>query len=1053
MSSPGADSHALPSLGVRRPVLITALNLLIVLAGIGAMLGVDVRELPNVERPVVSVRANYPGASPETMDTEVTSILEGAVAAVPGVVNIEASSEENNARLRVEFQPSIELDVAANDVREAISRVTRDLPDDVENLFVVKADSDAQSIVQVAASSGSLSKEELAKRIEKDVAPEILTVPGVAEVRLSGNQQRVLKVLLDPARLAGRGVSVPEVVDTLRRAKLDVPAGSYKSQDTELIIRAYASVLEPRGIEEMYVRDDVRIGDLGIAFYGPEAAQSYSLLNGREVITMEVIRQAGSNTIAIAEAVTARVAELSERSKDFTLYVVSDSSVFIKGALREVIISLVLAVVIVLVVIAAFLGRIRPTLIPAVTIPVSIIGTVAAIWALGFSINLLTLLALVLATGLVVDDAIVVLENIQRHRHLGLKGMAAAVIGTNQVYFAVIATTATLVSVFLPIAFLPSQTGQLFREFGLVLAAAVCISSIVALTICPMLASRLPDSSPNRPSRIPSRVRGPLAELNSSTARLRARYFRTLEIVCFDRPWTSLAIVIGFSAIGAWFALGVDRELLPQEDRGVVRVMVTGPDGAGIAYSDRQAVYVEEILRPYREAGFVKDISSLVGSYDPNRALVTATLPDWEARDFTQMELIQEIQGALNQIPGSQARVQSGNSLNIRGGGSGGLQLALTGDNYAELLRSATDIASRISREVPGVQSALVQFDTSQSQLSFDIDRRRANDLGVSLDAIAQTLQVMVDRFEVVDLSIDDEAVPIMLGSLTGKINDPSDLLNVFIPNRDGKIIPLSAVVSVSETGVAAELDRHDQRRAIEIDVGLRPGTSIGDAIDRIRAVADAVVPSGMGVLFLGEAATLNEASYEFAATFVIAVLVVFLVLAAQFENVGSAIIVICTVPFGLMAAVAALMLSGQTLNLFSQIGLILLVGLMTKNAILLVEFMDQLRDQGKNVRDAIMQGVEVRLRPLAMTVVSTVVGGLPLILGSGPGSEARSAIGWVVVGGLGLSTLFTLYLTPLGYALLAPHVAPRSRAGERLAQELDEAASVLAAERAKGNA
>jgi hydrophobe/amphiphile efflux-1 (HAE1) family protein len=943
--------------------------------------------------------------------------------------------------MRIEFQPSINLDVAANDVREAVNRVQRELPEDIENLFVVKADDDAQAIVEVAAFSNTLSKEELAKRIEKDVAPNLQTIPGVAEVRLNGNQQRVLRVLLDPARLAGLSVSVPEVIETLRGARLDVPAGSYESTDTELIIRAYASVLKPERIEQLYVRDRIRIADVGVAFYGPEDPESYSLLNGREVIGLEVVRQAGSNTIAIANAVNERISELNNRNKNFQLYVISDASIFIKGALSEVVYSLLIAVLIVLVVIAVFLGDLRATIIPAVTMPVSLIGTLAAIWLFGFSINLLTLLALVLATGLIVDDAIVVLENIQRHNAMGIKRMASAVLGTEQVYFAVIATTATLVSVFLPIAFLPSQTGRLFREFGMVLAVAVCISSVVALTLCPMLSSKLADRDHREGTGSLMRLRSYFEDIG---LRLTTWYFNSLEIACFRRPFVSLSVACLFAASGVWMLFGVDQELLPREDRGVLRVMVTGPDGATLSYADRQSVRVEEVLHPYQELGLIKDLSTIVGSYDPNRAFTTATLIPWDKRDVTQMQLIAEINDDLQAISGGEVRIRSENSLNLRGGGSGGLEIALVGNNYSDILRTANQLASELSTRIPEVESAIVQFDTSQSQLSFDIDREKANDLRVPLTDISQTLQVMVDRLDVVDLSIDDEAVPIMLGSLKGSINDPGDLLNIFIPNSEGKLIPLSALVKVKESGVAAELDRHEQRRAIEIDVGIAPGSSLGEVVERIRNVADEILPNDVGVLLLGEAATLDETTYEVGITFLIALLVVFLVLAAQFENVGSAIIVIFTVPFGLAAAVFALMLSGQTLNLYSQIGLVMLVGLMTKNAILLVEFMDQLRDEGRSVHDAIIEGVEVRLRPLAMTVISTVVGSLPLIISSGPGSEARAAIGWVVFGGLGLSSLFTLYLTPLGYSLLAPFVAPRSRAGDKLSAELEEASHSL---------
>ncbi|MEC7029172.1 MAG: efflux RND transporter permease subunit, partial [Pseudomonadota bacterium] len=494
------SGNNLTALGVSRPILIAVVNLLIMLAGVAAFLGVDVRELPNVDRPVVSVRANYAGASPETMDSEVTSIVEGAVARVSGVSSIESSSEEGNMRIRVEFNPGVDLNTAASDVREAVSRVQRQLPEDVDEVQVVKADDDARDIMQLSAYSNTLSKQALAERIEKDVAPELLSVDGVADVRLDGDQARVLRVQIKPARLAAYRIAIPDIVSALQNTRFDVPAGSYKSDGQELIVRAYATVVEPEEIERLHITDDVRIGDVAEVYYAPEEAESYSLLNGRMVIGLGIVRQAGSNTIDISNEVRERVEKINNRARDFEIVVTSDDAEFITGALLEVIYTLCFAVLIVLIVIALFLGQLRATLIPAVTMPVSIIGTLAAIWVFGFSINLLTLLALVLATGLIVDDAIVVLENIQRLRSKGQEKMAAAVLGTRQVFFAVIATTITLVSVFLPIAFLPGQTGMLFREFGMVLAIAVCISSFVAVTLCPMMASRLPHLSHGNPT-------------------------------------------------------------------------------------------------------------------------------------------------------------------------------------------------------------------------------------------------------------------------------------------------------------------------------------------------------------------------------------------------------------------------------------------------------------------------------------------------------------------------------------------------------------------------
>ncbi|MBD3268011.1 MMPL family transporter, partial [bacterium] len=911
-----------------------------------------------------------------------------------------------------------------------MSRAQRDLPDELENLFVIKADDNADSIIRLAATTDVLTKEELVKRVEKDVVPNLLSIPGVADVRLNGDQQRVLRVLLDPAKMAGLRVSVSEVISTLRNARLDVPAGSYESDNQELIVRAYASVLQSERIEELYIRDTVRIRDIGVVYFGPEEADSYSMLNGRLVIGMGIVRQAGSNTIAISSAVGRRLEEINSRIKEFQVSKTTDDAIFIQGALNEVLFSLMVAIGIVLIVIAIFLGQWRATMIPGVTLPVSLIGTVAAIWLLGFSINLLTLLALVLATGLIVDDAIVVLENIQRRRSLGLKPLAAAVLGTNQVFFAVLATTVTLISVFLPIAFLPSQTGKMFREFGLILAVAVSISSLVAISMCPMLASRLPDQS--RQGFLKRKLNQALAGLGHF---LSAIYFFTLR--GFLRfPYLSLSLAVFLAGAGVISLKQINQELLPKEDRGILLIMLTGPDGASLTYSDRQAEILESILYPYKQQGIITDIYTVVGRFDKNRCFTAAILKPWEERTISQMELEEEINKKLMKIPGAQVRIFSANSLGIRGAGSG-LDLAILGNNYEDILTAAERLEAAITEKLPGMEDIRIDFDTSQPELSFRINRERVNDLDVSLEEISRTLRVMVDRYEVVDLNIADESVPIVMGSIQGTANDPGDLLNIFIPNAHGELIPLTSLVTIKEAGVAAELDRFAQRRAINVDIGLAPNMPLGDAMAQVQSIANEVIPTGMGIQFMGEAATLGESNFEVTMTFLIAILVIFLVLAAQFESMGSALIVIFTVPFGLAAAVFALILSGQSINLYSQIGLVMLVGLMTKNAILLVEFMDQLRDEGKSVPEAVMEGVRVRLRPVTMTVLSTVLGSLPLILSEGPGAEARSAIGWVVFGGLGLSSLFTLYLTPLGYYLIAPYVKPRSHAGQRLEEEL----------------
>ncbi|MEC9185678.1 MAG: efflux RND transporter permease subunit, partial [Pseudomonadota bacterium] len=1003
-------------------------NLLIVIAGLAAVLGLEVRELPDVDRPIVMVRAFFDGASPETMDAEVTSVIEGAVARVSGVKTINAASEENNARIRGEFAPNVDLDVAASDVREAVAAIERDLPEGVEDVTIVKADADRLPVMRLALVSEKLSQESLT-RLAEDLSAELTSIPGVATVELFGDQEQVLRVVVDPIRLASYGLSIDEVANVLSSLSLDVPAGSFKSNDQLLMVRADASVWRPEAVERLAIRNDINLGDVGQAFYGPAEAESYSLLNGRKVVGIGIVRRAQSNTIAISEAVQEAVERLNRRMKAVELIVISDDAQFIRSSVREVVVSLSIAVLVVIGVIFVFMGALRSTLIPAIAIPIALSGTIAAIWLLGFSINILTLLALVLATGMIVDDAIVVIENIQRQRALGLKPFAASVMGTRQVFFAVLATTATLISVFLPIAFLPSTAGKLFTEFGFVLAVAVGISSFVALSLCPMLASRLPDFGDGD-----KRTRGLLSRFS---ALVTAGYQRLLVFTLNAR-----FLVIGSAVVIASVAFAVfptiDRELLPREDRGAIIIMMQGPDGVGLDYMDRQSARAEALLEPLREKGEITNILSIVGRWDLNRNYIIAPLAPWSERSRSQLEIAKALREPLKAIPGATARVRTPNSLNLRRAG-GRVEFTLTGSNYRDIAAAADDFLDVLRERAPELDDLEIEFQQTQPQLSLTVDRRRTDDLGIPIEGIVNTLRAMVDGFEVAELNVEDRSVPVLLESTAGAIDDPSDLKNLFVRAANGTLAPLSSFVSLTEVGVAAELDRAAQKRAIEIEASLPEGYAMQAAVDRIEALASETLPPTIGLHFINEAATFKDTSNEVAITFAIAVLVVLLVLAAQFESILSALVIILTVPFGLAAAVFSLKLTGTSINIYSQIGLVMLVGLMAKNGILVVEFADQLRDRGKEVMEAVREAAMTRLRPVMMTMLSTVLGALPLILSEGAGAEARGAIGWVVFGGLGIATVFTLILIPVIYSFLAPLARPRAHAGIRLDRELRE--------------
>ncbi|TRD11792.1 efflux RND transporter permease subunit [Erythrobacter insulae] len=1020
----------LPLLAVKRPLMIMVLNLLIVIAGVAALLGTEVRELPNVDRPVVTVSATLPGAAPETMDAEVTSVLENAAARVNGVRQIRSSSEENGTRIRVEFNPGTDLDAAASDIREAVSRVTRELPDRVEQVRVVKADADAESIMTLAVLSDRYDVVELTRIVENDIIPELLAADGVASIDTFGTRERQMRVVVDPARLARYGLTMTDVAAALEQAPFDTPVGSFRSDAQELVVRAEANAADPALIADVIVQNEVRIGDVAEAYFAPADATSYVRLDGEPVIGLGVIRQANSNTIAISNATRSTVERIDSRFDDIDLRVISDDAAFIQVSVQGVLITLVLTVAVVMIVIFLFFGHLKPTLIPSASIPIALIGVIAGIWLLGFSINLLTLLALVLATGLIVDDSIVVLENAQRlQKEDGLGKKAAAVLGTRQVYFAVIATTAVLVSVFIPISFLPSETGRLFREFGFVLAVAVILSTFVAVSLVPALAAKIDLGGDNAE---------PHPRLLAWAQKAAARY-QSAVAGCIVHPWRtvglSLIVVVG---AGIMYSQ-IEQELVPDEDRSTFYVWASGPDGVGLAFMDKEMDEIEQVIEPLLESGEVENTLSIVGRYDPNRIQVTANLSDWGERDRSQTEIVRSLGDPLDAIPGSRASARGRGTLSGGRGGGGGLEVALTGDDYEGIYRSARALADAIETDSTILSDPEISYQPTQPQLSIGIDRARASDLGVDLDDLALTLRTMVDGTEVVDLNVADQAIPIFLTSEAAVITRPSDLGNLYVRSGTGALVPVSSLTQFTEQGIAAELDRTEQRRAIEVEAVIAPGIALADAVAEMERLTDASVAEDIDIILRGEAEQLEESSNELLLTYAFALLIVFLVLVAQFESLSSPFVILASIPFALAAAIYAMFLSGTSLNIYSQIGLVMLIGLMAKNGILMVEFADQRRNEGADVPTAIADAASIRLRPIAMTLISTVLGAVPLVLASGAGAEAREAIGWVIFGGLAIAALFTLFLVPALYALIAPFGKLRSVDLARLERELDE--------------
>ena len=1036
----GQDSKiAFTALFVRRPILAAVLNTLLVVAGLAALVGVEVRELPDVDRPTISVRTTYEGAAPETIDQEVTQTIEGAVARVSGVKSISSNSQFGTSRVTLEFGDNVDLPVAANDVRDAIGRVTNQLPDDADEPQIIKADSDSQPIMRLAVTSTTLSMEDLTKLVDDEIIDRLAAVDGVADVELYGDQEKVFRVDLNQAALASRGLTVTDVSNALASAALDVPAGSLKSTTQDIVVRATASLTKPEDFSNLLIKNNIRLRDVATVMLGADDESTSLRSNGVQGVGLGVIRQAQSNTLSISTGVKAAVDAMSANLPEGTRIVVtSDDAVFIEGALHEVELALGLSALIVIVVLYLFLRDWRATLIPAITMPVALIGTIVAIYMVGFSVNILTLLAIVLATGLVVDDAIVVLENIVRRRTEGMGPRAAAVLGTQEVFFAVIATTATLAAVFIPLSFLPGQLGGLFREFGFVLAFAVGLSSIVALTLCPMLASRMLKEGLKEPA-------GPLAWFGNVFA---STYKSTLS-ACLNNPLIVIVVALIFSGL-SWIAFGmIQNELTPREDRASIMMRVTAPQGVSLEYTRDQLQRIEENLQPLRDSGEIRNIYSITGmNGSSNTGFMVLTLAPWADRERTQNQIAADVTSAANRVPALRGNAMQPNSLRIRGAGNG-LQMAMVGSNYAALTAATQKLL--LSMEESGLFDT-PRFDNepNQAQISVSIDRERASDLGIDITGLSRAMQSLLEGRSIVDVFVDGDAIPVRLLSSTRPINDPTDLENVFLKTGDGKIVPMSVIATLKENAVAPQLNREQQLASVGFTANLKDGVSLGEALQKVNELSQSVMPPGARLLPLGEAATLEENSSGMLLTFGFAIAIIFLVLAAQFESVLSSVIIMSTVPLGLACAVIALLVTGSSLNVYSQIGLVLLVGVMAKNGILIVEFANHLRDQGATVREAIEKATSIRLRPVMMTMIATILGGVPLVLAQGAGAEARIALGWVIVGGLGFATLVTLYITPVSYLLIARFAKPQADEEIRLHRELELAARRKALEEDK---
>ncbi|WP_370631961.1 efflux RND transporter permease subunit [Phyllobacterium lublinensis] len=1013
------------------------LNALIVVAGLAAYYGVDVRELPDVDRPVVTVSTDFESAAAETVDRELTSAIEGAVSRVSGVKSISSSSSFGNSRVTVEFNDDVDLNVAAADMRDAISRISNTLPDDADPPRIVKADANSDAVMRLAVTSDTMAVEDMSVLVEDQIEDVLASVPGVADVQINGDRNKIFRIDINQGKVAGLGMNIADIRNALNTMAFDTPAGQLNSNDQSIVVRAQAPVTTPEEFENIIIKGQTKIRDVATVTMGPDIGTSTLRANGKTGIGLGIIRQAQSNTLDISKGVREAVAQLQKTLPEgVDIRVTSDDADFINGAVHEVEIALGVSVVIIIAIIYLFLWDIRATLIPAVSMPVALIGTISAIYLAGFSINILTLLALVLATGLVVDDAIVVLENIVRRRNQGMGPRAAAVLGTQEVFFAVVATTVTLAAVFVPLSFLPGQTGGLFREFGFVLAICVLLSAVVALTLCPMLASRLLSVSEEKHEDV-THAPGLVGRIGGWFGGL----YRRMLHACLAGPWIVVLVSLLFAgAAYGGFSL-LKQELTPPEDRASAFLRITAPQGVSLEYLNDEMRKIETLIQPLRDSGEIQNTFSIAGQNgNTNRGFMVLSLATWKERERSQQEIVADLSRRVRNIPGIQVFAAQPNSLGIRGAGNG-LQFAVVGTSYAELGTVASKLVAELEKDSRFDRPRLTNEPT-QPQLAVSIDRERASDLGIDITGLAQALQSVLDGYKIGSVYIEDRSFDVKLVSTTNPINDPTDLENVFLRTGDGRFVPMSTITRLTEVAVPPALTREQQMRSVAITSGLSPDFALGDAYSAVQKIAAPMLPPGYRIIPLAEAATLGENSSSMAITFGFALLIILLVLAAQFESFISAVIVMATVPLGLACAVYAMLLTGTSMNVYSQIGLVLLVGIMAKNGILIVEFANHLRDQGRSVRQAIEEASNIRLRPVVMTMLCAILGGVPLVLASGAGAEARIALGWVIVGGLGMATASTLFLTPVAYLLLAGFSKPKAEEEARLNRELLEVIS-----------
>ena len=1011
----------LSEISVKRPVLASVFSLLLVIFGIISFFKLPLREYPDVNPPIVSIQTTYTGASADIIETRVTQLIEGIISGIEGIRTIESESEDGRSNITIEFNIDRDVDAAAADVRDRVARIVNNLPDEADPPEITKLDNNTQEVMWLRLTSDIYNQMELTDYADRFLIDRLSTVDGVARVRIGGERRYAMRIWLDRKALSARGVTVDDVAQALRRENIELPAGrleSYKREFTLRVERLYESA-EDFGKLVIKRGDDgylIRLRDVADVEVAPEDKRTELRSVGLPAIGLGIAKQSRANTLVVTRGIRKEMEEIIPSLPDgITLKVAYDSSLFVESAIDEVYSTLFMTIALVITVIFLFLGNVRATLVPAVTIPISLISAFIVLYLFDFSVNLLTLLALVLSIGLVVDDAIVVLENIFKKIESGMPPLAAAFKGSNEVGFAVIATTLVLLAAFIPISFLEGDEGRLFTEFAITMAAAVAFSSLVALTLCPMLCSKILKQE--------SAKKGFSQKVEAVMERVMVPYKKALDLALAHKSYIILSTVIAIPAIYFLFTI-IPGEFEPTEDRGVFFTVIQGPEGSSLEYMKQKTRTLEKDLGVLIDSGeanqtlvILPGIQGSTGSVNSGIGIIL--LEPWDKRERTAQEIVKGIQPKLFSYPGILAFPILPKGL-TQGRLSQPIQFVIQGSSYEELAEWRDKFLEKL-KAYPGIVNVDFDYKETKPQYLIDIDRDRAASLGVSNQAIGTTLETALGSRQVTTYIDKGEEYDVILQMDDKGRQTTRDLNNIYVrSSTTNELIPLSNLVTLKETSDAASLNRFNRLRAVTISGTPAPGYTQGEVLAKLEEISKEVLPKTAKIDYKGESRTFKETSASFYLIFALALIVVYLVLAGQFESFIHPFVILTVVPLSIFGALAGLFLFGVTMNIYSQIGILMLVGLSSKNSILIVEFANQLRDQGMEFFKALEQACLLRLRPILMTALSTAIGALPLVLATGAGAESRLSLGVVVFVGVLFSTFLTLFVVPVFYALMA---------------------------------